>query len=736
MGAPTTHCPAVAAAAASTPGSKPGAAAVSAPTATSAVLPMPTPPGTRTTGRTGTAPPPAGSATDGPALRLHLSTSGARAAAGSPRDVLPSTWHRRVGHLSPDGIVRMATAVDGMRFSAADAALLKGTTCSPCVVGKMARSPFPLSVRVASHPLELLHTDVCGPMPVASPGGRRYMVSIIDHATRFKAIVPVISKGQATEAVMAVVNRWEVETGAAANTIRSDGGLEYSGGKWKAWREQKGIRHETSTRYTPQQNGVAERYNRTISERVGALLADTGLHRRWWADLAVAATYLSNRTPHAGCDRTPFEAFHSVRPHVGHLRALGSRAWVYLPADIRRKLDPRALEGVFLGYADCQEGYKVLVNGRVLTSRDVRFEENRELPAPVVAPLDPHPVVDPDDGASVDSESPIEDAVEAARRLVEAYGVGADAPPIDGDDGESRAEGTYDDTAPGCDLDPVPAATMGPEDATTGAAATHHWAPDAGASAARRTLRSATRLSLPGSLPGHAYVGLGTKGKGKPVGDKMMIHQARREPDCPSFHEAMLKEVQSLWDNGTWELVDLPEGKLVTPTQSQCERKRGPDGEITKYKGRVVVRGDTQVHLVNYFETWAPVARHATLRGLLAAVAAGGLTMGQLDIATAFLNGDVEEEVYPPTSGVRTRGPQQGRPPAQGTVWVQTGLTSMGKEAQGGPSGGRLHGHRRRPLPVLGNRGGRPLLRPRLRGRPTAGEQVGGGCERRQKSRA
>jgi len=128
--------------------------------------------------------------------------------------------------------------------------------------------------------------------------------------------------------------------------------------------------------------------------------------------------------------------------------------------------------------------------------------------------------------------------------------------------------------------------------------------------------------------------------------DKMRIHVARRADDWEQFDEAVKREVDSLWANGTWELVNLPPGKKVTGAQMLCERKRSADGEVARYKGRYAVLGDTQTAMVDDNEVWAPVARHATLRALLGKCAGKGLTLCQLDVETAFLNGVMEEEVY------------------------------------------------------------------------------------------
>lgn len=128
--------------------------------------------------------------------------------------------------------------------------------------------------------------------------------------------------------------------------------------------------------------------------------------------------------------------------------------------------------------------------------------------------------------------------------------------------------------------------------------------------------------------------------------DKMPIQRARKEADWPQFDAAVRAEVDSLWRNGTWVLADLPRGAKLLPTQMLCERKRGADGEVSRCKGRFAACGNHQVAGRDYTEVWAPVARHATLRALLSTAAAEGMMLYQLDVETAFLNGEVDEELY------------------------------------------------------------------------------------------
>lgn len=111
----------------------------------------------------------------------------------------------------------------------------------------------------------------------------------------------------------------------------------------------KGIERQRSAPYMPQHNGVAERYNHTVQERITALLTDAGLDLKSWAEAAVAATVTDNRIPQFGQVKTPFELFHGSVPDLSDTRVLGRRGWAYLPPELRLSLDPRAILFTFPG---------------------------------------------------------------------------------------------------------------------------------------------------------------------------------------------------------------------------------------------------------------------------------------------------------------------------------------------------------------------------------------------------
>ena len=290
-------------------------------------------------------------------------------------DPTAALWHRRYGHMSVDGLRRTLAAVDGMDLTRSSLATLKGHPCEPCIMSKMARAPYVASDREPERVLQYVNSYVIGPMPVPTAKGRRYLMGAVDDYSRYKEIVPIHEKGQAKDALMRVLNHWENVTGHRIGTLRTDDGKEYRGHAFDAWLGEKGIKHETSAPYAHQHNGVAERFNRTVQERMMAVLTDARLEHKFWGEAATAVTRALNRTPQLGHALTPYEMFYGRRPDVSSMRVFRCRAWAYKPPDIRRKMDPRALPATHMGYADTSKGYRVLINGRVYIRRDVTFDE-------------------------------------------------------------------------------------------------------------------------------------------------------------------------------------------------------------------------------------------------------------------------------------------------------------------------------------------------------------------------
>ena len=288
-------------------------------------------------------------------------------------------WHRRMGHAGYENLAKMVQGdlVKGVGVGPSAFRALKTSVCEPCIMGKQTRLPFPESESVSTEPLELVHMDVCGPMPVASKGGSRYFATFLDDYSKLSVVVPMKQKGQVAKVAEHVLNRLEVQSGKKLKTVRTDRGKEYVNKALEEVLGGKGTVHEKTAPYSAEQNGSAERLNRVLEEKIRAMLEDSGLPKEMWAEAVVTANYTRNRTPVSAHGKTPWEAFFGEKPSVGHMRVFGARAFMHVPKQKRRKLEPVSERGVFVGYEPDSKAYRILreSDGKILISRDVIFDE-------------------------------------------------------------------------------------------------------------------------------------------------------------------------------------------------------------------------------------------------------------------------------------------------------------------------------------------------------------------------
>ncbi|MCO5614741.1 hypothetical protein L7F22_069025 [Adiantum nelumboides] len=171
----------------------------------------------------------------------------------------------------------------------------------------------------------------------------------------------------------------EKEKDLKVKSIRSDRGGEFLSENFARWCKSEGIRRQLTTPYTPSQNGVVERKNRTIMEMARAMLAHASLSRSYWAEACDTTVYIQNRSPtHALQDMTPFQAYYGRKPTVSHFRVFGCSAFVHIPKEKRQKLDFKSRKLLFLGYSAESDAYRLYDPDTMTTtvSRDVVFDES------------------------------------------------------------------------------------------------------------------------------------------------------------------------------------------------------------------------------------------------------------------------------------------------------------------------------------------------------------------------
>lgn len=270
-------------------------------------------------------------------------------------------WHRRLGHRDWAAVERINKEQLATGMKVVDCGLK--LVCECCMEGKSARLPFPpVTERKSSQILDIVHTDLCGPMRNVTPNGNRYVMNIIDDFSRFTVTYLLKSKTEAADCIKEYVKWTETQFNRKPKVIRSDGGGEFINNDLRLFYKQQGIKSQFTTPYSPQQNGIAERKNRALSEMATCMLIDAGLEKKFWGEAILTSTYLQNRLPSRSLQKTPFELWWGRKPDLGHIRIFGSEAFVHVPDSKRGKLDSKARKLKFVGYCMDQKGYRFLRN--------------------------------------------------------------------------------------------------------------------------------------------------------------------------------------------------------------------------------------------------------------------------------------------------------------------------------------------------------------------------------------
>ncbi|KAJ0622952.1 putative RNA-directed DNA polymerase [Helianthus annuus] len=259
-------------------------------------------------------------------------------------------WHRRLGHVNMKNLNRLAKGQLVRDLLIKDFMLVE--KCVACAKGKAHRKPHKAKpVPSTKAVLELLHMDLFGPVNVLSIGKKAYCPVIVDDYSRYTWVYFLSRKNETAVLVKQFITLAENQASAKVKVIRSDNGTEFKNVTLDTFCTEKGIDRQYSAPRTPQQNGVAERRNRTLIEAARTMLADSKLPSFFWAEAVSTACYVQN---HALVNKrhmkTPYEILEGRKPSVSHFRIFGCPC-VLLLMDSNGKFEVKGDECFFVGYA-------------------------------------------------------------------------------------------------------------------------------------------------------------------------------------------------------------------------------------------------------------------------------------------------------------------------------------------------------------------------------------------------
>ncbi|KAJ9514928.1 hypothetical protein QJQ45_028661 [Haematococcus lacustris] len=270
------------------------------------------------------------------------------ASAQAVTAVTPQLLHERLGHLSYRAIGDMISKgmVEGVELSAGQCRAAGSGVCPGCAAGKLHRrvaDTLPsLAARVAA-PCDLVHTDVCGPLRIPNAAGYCFVLTFLDEHSGLSLIALLKAKSEVPAAIRDAVEWFETQGGRKVKVLRNDRGTEYVNQAVREFLSGKGIIHQQTAPFSPQQNGSAERLNRTLFEKGRCLLYSSGLSVNFWPYALRFANYVRNLSLVRGKAGTPWELFSGVRPDLSALWVFGARAYAHVPEHMGSKLGSKAL---------------------------------------------------------------------------------------------------------------------------------------------------------------------------------------------------------------------------------------------------------------------------------------------------------------------------------------------------------------------------------------------------------
>jgi transposase InsO family protein len=517
------------------------------------------------------------------------------------------TWHKRYGHVSYSGLRRLYhdNMVDGLKVDLNSPM----PDCAACTEAKQFIEPSDKLQKRELEPGDLTHIDLWGKYEIMSINGHQYYIVLVDDAARFITVNFLKRKDEASQMVKNYLMFLKTH-GRNPKAIRTDRGKEFINEQLTPWCREHGIEVQTTAPYSPFQNGIAERSNRTLVELARAMIAAKNLPEFLWEPAVKHAAYLRNLSyTKVIPNKTPYEIWNKNKPDVSHLREFGAPVWVLLQGQNEtRKILPKSQRRAYVGYEDGSKSvlYYNAETRKILMSRNYRFltlPENDTPPEQIVVAPDLPREGEMKGGTLptgiIQNKTLSEKSDSSKRKRLENGDEEMVAPP-------RKTRGKRVDYKYLND----PFSYEGDEDS---------WDMEKYATFAVTSVQ-------------------GDEPKG--------LKEAMESPEWEEWESAVRSEMEQLHKMGTWILVDKPTDAVPISNRWVFIKKYNKKGDLLKYKGRLVAKGCSQRPGYDYEETYSPVVRLETIRAILALAIIKDYHIAQMDVKGAYLNGTLKEKVY------------------------------------------------------------------------------------------
>lgn len=583
-------------------------------------------------------------------------------------------WHEVLGHPSVVKLQEMEKkgSVDGFKI----VAKASSEGCGPCQLGKGHKASHCESERTrADDILHRVHIDLVGPITPPSMSGSRYFMLLRDEYSSYTYVRFFSHKSHVLNSIRNFVSEVTTSTQKKVKIIRSDNGTEFKNQGMKVFCEFEGIQQEFSAPNTPEQNGEVERANRTILETARSMCQASKLPLSVWAEAVNSAVYLRNRVPNKRTgEKTPYELFHGRKPDLSNLMKFGQEVFVLDHSKGISKFSAKTKEAYVVGYGERFNTYRCLIpdSTELVITADVvaarhspkqreRLESNR--------PWITFMIESCDSGVQSTSEGTVQESSgESAITAGDRRRNTIDLQEIDDD--SARRNCTIEAPVPQVvqavtqernqvnnnsnssripvRVSTAPAAVLTSGESTVDDAGVRSDQSNTHVSTVMASRKAPVEWILKNREPRKTKSVYAKRTESAIIAyaEPKSFQDAIKADDAKDWCQAIAGELKAHEVNKTWEVVPRSRDIKEISAKWIFKIKYDTKGNVERYKARLVARGFTQVEGVDYNEIFAPVVRMDSVRLLFSLCAQLDLKFRQFDIATAFLNGDIVEDLY------------------------------------------------------------------------------------------
>lgn len=532
--------------------------------------------------------------------------------------------HRLLGHISLTSLKLLFKKdhVKGIKINENEP-VPKELSCESCIAAKSHRLPFPLKATKRSKKFgDLTHTDVWGsPHVKQTPGGNQYFILFIDDYTRFVTVKLIKDKSCVKQQIMNYCNFVHTHYNRWPKEIKADNAAEYEG--TRDWLEKYGIELKTSAPYSPQQNGVSERMNRTLLDLARAMRIERKLPESLWGEAVLHAAWIRNRCPTDALDgSTPLKLMTGVQPDLSDIREFGEKVYV-LEEIPKPKIEPKARKVIFTGFEDGPKAIRYYDEN----SRKIRVSRNFKFTIinTYITEKDPEGNDSNDKISSDGNRYGQRNIEEDLQEIVDTSRV------------QSRE--LRSTTHSGCPTrrNYADMVKFNPRHYIRQPRPYHSVYE-----------KPSTSVDESSYVESPYFANLVNDMIAKNGNDDLpnSIDEARESPDKSNWENAIQAELRMHSEKKTWELVSPPKDVNIIGNRWVFTKKFDENGILTRYKARLVAQGYSQGYIHDYSDTFSPVIRFESFRLLIAIAAYHNLEIGQMDIKGAYLNGQLSETIY------------------------------------------------------------------------------------------